>query len=93
MSKIRKEFTCEQQKKREIIENNLNGIPPFCDSIRKMISIDGFIEYYEQLKYSYPTFLDAYERLEEYHISITGKRKYSDINAFKVVIRRHQQKK
>lgn len=88
MPKKNKKFSHDQIRKRTDIEEQLRLIPPFSDCVKKIISLDGFIDYYESMKYLYPTFVDAYERLEQYHVIITGRRKYSDWNAFMVMVRR-----
>lgn len=93
MPKYNKTFSLEEVKKRKKIEDNLGSIPPFCECVRKILSVSGFIEYYEEMKNLYPTFNEAYERLEEYHIAIKGGRKYSDMNAFQVIVRRRERGK
>ena len=36
----------------------------------------------------YNTQLEAYERLEDFHIAITGKRRYAEFDSFRVVVMR-----
>jgi len=50
----------------------------------KIYSAKGFVrEFWERTK-EYKTFKSAYESLEEEHIELFGKRKYSDYNSFRV---------
>lgn len=89
MTKHRKKFSNRQLSERAKIESELSAIPPLHPSIRKITSAEGFADYYLRMRDLYNTQLEAYERLEDFHIAITGKRRYSEFDSFRAILSRH----
>ena len=89
MGKHKKKYTDRQLKERAKIELELSQIKPMCELARKITSAEGFVDYYLQMRDLYDTQQDAYERLEDFHIAITGRRRYSEFDSFRVVINRY----
>lgn len=63
---------------REKVEAELKAMNPLEPEVRHFLSFEGFAELYLRMRDLYPTQLEAYERLEDFYITITGKRRYSD---------------
>ena len=80
-----KKFTERQLQERNRIEAELEQIQPMCDLARKITSPAGFYDYYLQMRDLYDTQTEAYERLEDFHIAITGHRKYAEFDSFRGV--------
>ncbi|MBO7195165.1 MAG: hypothetical protein J6V27_03925 [Alistipes sp.] len=78
---------------REKVEAELNAINPLSPEVRNLFSFEGFADYYLRMRDLYPTQLDAYERLEDFYIAITGKRRYSEFSSFRRVLNRILSKK
>ena len=89
MKKHRKNFSDRQMSERSKIEMELSAIPPLHPAIRKITSAEGFADYYLRMRDLYDTQLEAYERLEDFHIAITGKRRYSEFDSFRVLVSRY----
>lgn len=85
MKNITPQMLAEQQR----IEQEQSSIPPLTASQRRLISTDGFLDYYLNMRDLYPSYMEAYERLEELHERITGRRKYSEFNSFKVQLSKY----
>lgn len=83
MTKHRKKFSDRQLSERSKIELELSAIPPLHPAICKITSAEGFADYYLRMRDLYDTQLEAYERLEDFHIAITGKRRYSEFDSFR----------
>lgn len=88
MAKHRRKFSECQLAERVRIESELSTIPPLHPAIRKITSAEGFADYYLRMRDFYDTQLEAYERLEDFHIAITGKRRYSEFDSFRVLLDR-----
>lgn len=70
---------CEKSKnERERIEKELDEITKISPKTTKLLTDKGFFEYYMSMRNWYPTYLDAYEVLEEYYLRLSGKRRFSD---------------
>ncbi len=89
MGKHKKRFTERQLQRRKKIENELSQIEPMCDLARKITSAEGFVDYYLQMRDLYDTQVEAYERLEDFHIAITGRRRYSEYDSFRMIVTRN----
>lgn len=89
MTKHKKRFTDRQLSERAKIESELSAIPPLHPAIRRITSAEGFADYYLRMRDLYDTQLEAYERLEDFHIAITGKRRYSEFDSFRRVVNRY----
>lgn len=73
---------------REKIEAELSALEPLSPEMRHFLSFEGFVELYLRMRDLYPTQREAYERLEDFHIAITGKRRYSEYDSFTRVLNR-----
>lgn len=60
--------------------------------VLKMVTQDGFIDFFYSIKKSYMTKVDAYEMCEEIHEQYFGKRKYSEFQTFNVILSRRNKK-
>lgn len=63
-------------------EKELNEIEPLSPLARKLLSAQGFLDYFLEIRMLFPTYEDAYEMLEEQHERIIGKRMYSEYHFF-----------
>lgn len=84
----RKRYTASQTTRREIIESELSAIPVMDATMRKLLSAEGFGDYYLEMESLYPSQREAYERLEDFHIRVTGHRKYSEFHSFRKTLHR-----
>ena len=73
---------------REKVEAELSAMNPLEPEVRHFLSFEGFAELYLRMRDLYPTQLEAYERLEDFYITITGKRRYSEFSSFRRVLNR-----
>lgn len=78
--------------RRERIESELSAIPKIDVALQKLISADGFADYYFEMQDLYPSQMEAYERLEDFHIQVTGRRRYSEFDSFRKVLDRRLKK-
>ncbi len=58
-------------------------------ALRKLLSIEGFIDYFLEMRDLYQTYTEAYERLEEYYVIVTGARRYAEFDTFRRTLRRY----
>lgn len=70
------------------VEAELKALDPLSPEVRRFLSFEGFAELYLRMRDLYPTQLEAYERLEDFYITITGKRRYSEFSSFRRVLNR-----
>lgn len=73
---------------REKVEAELAAMAPLSPEVRSFLSFERFAELYIRMHDLYPTQLEAYERLEDFYITITGKRRYSEFSSFRRVLSR-----
>lgn len=73
---------------REKVEAELSALEPLSSEMRHFLSFEGFAELYLRMRDLYPTHREAYARLEDYHIALTGKRRYSEFDSFRIVLSR-----
>lgn len=83
----RRKITPLQITIRERYEAELSALPPIPPEVRRFLSPKGFIEYYLVMRDLYPSYEDCYERLEEFCIAITGRRKYSEFDSFRYAMK------
>ena len=69
-------------------ENELGAIPALSPAARKLLSAQGFLDYFLEIRMLFPTYEDAYEMLEEQHERITGKWMYAEYDTFRRVYKR-----
>ena len=85
----RRQYDSPQIKKqRDAIESRLAAIPRLDDQVCNLLSAEGFADIFLQLRPLYPTQVEAYERLEDFHINITGQRRYAEFSSFRKVLHR-----
>lgn len=93
MTKYPKKNTPAERQERVRIENALNAITPLSEMGRRLLSPEGFIELFFEMRYLYPTYNDAYERLEQTHEAVFGHRRYCEYRSFmestKYIRKRH----
>jgi len=80
MSRKRK-ITKHQLAQREAVERELETIAPLSAEHLRLLSTEGFIDYYLRMAELYPTREDAYERLEVFYKRIFHRRKYADMRS------------
>ena len=80
MSRKRK-ITKHQLAQREAVERELEAIAPLSAEHLRLLSTEGFIDYYLRMAELYPTREDAYERLEVFYKRIFHRRKYADMSS------------
>lgn len=80
MSRKRK-ITKHQLAQREAVERELEVIAPLSAEHLRLLSTEGFIDYYLRMAELYPTREDAYERLEVFYKRIFHRRKYADMRS------------
>lgn len=80
--------TPDKRRRRERIESELQAIPPVDPGLAKLLSTEGFADFYLLMRDVYPSQRLAYERLEDFYISVTGHRRYSEFNSFRKVLDR-----
>ena len=89
MGQHTKHFTRSQLARRTRIETELSAIPAIPDAARRLTSLEGFIDYYLEMNDLYNSYTEAYERLEEFHIAVTGRRRYAEFDTFRRTLRRY----
>ena len=80
MSRKRK-ITKHQLAQREVVERELEAIAPLSVEHLRLLSTEGFIDYYLRMAELYPPREDAYERLEVFYKRIFHRRKYADMRS------------
>lgn len=78
--------------RREKVESELSAIPPMDPAMKKLLSAEGFIDYFFEMQDLYPSQLEAYERLEDFYINVTGHRRYSEFDSFRKTLDRRLKK-
>lgn len=79
-------FNNYEVSEREKIESELSAIPKLSPQIKKITSTEGFADYFLAMRHLYPTQVAAYDRLEDFHTEVTGKRKYAEFDSFRKVL-------
>ena len=88
MTRHAKRYTDSQLARRTRVEAELSAIPAIPAAARKLTSAEGFADYYLEMQDLYSSQREAYERLEDFHIEITGHRRYSEFGSFRRVLYR-----
>jgi hypothetical protein len=84
-----KRYTDSQLARRTRVEAELSSIPAIPAAARKLTSAAGFADYYLEMRDLYQSYLEAYERLEDFHIAVTGHRRYAEFDSFRRVFQRY----
>jgi len=82
-----------QMRVRQRYEKQLAAIPPLSDEARKLLSPQGFLYTFLEIRMLYHTYEEAYEMLEEQVERITGERMYSEYASFRIQYLRWKTKK
>ena len=72
--------------RRAEIEAELAAIAPLSPAMRKLLSAEGFADYYFEMQDLYPSQLD-------FHINVTGHRRYAEFDSFRKVLERRLKRK
>ena len=67
---------------RERIEAELAAIPPVDPRLKELMTQAGFIAAFNRMAPYYESDRLAYERLEDFYITLTGSRRYSEFRSF-----------
>jgi hypothetical protein len=86
MGRHTKQYTDSQLARRNRVEAELSSIPAIPAAARKLTSATGFADYYLEMRDLYQSYLEAYERLEEFYVAVTGQRRYSEYESFRKVL-------
>ncbi|MFR9500657.1 MAG: hypothetical protein SNH18_09470 [Rikenellaceae bacterium] len=70
------------------LNEKLSKIEPVSAEARQLLTTDGFINYYLEMRNLYSSYLEAYEVLEEHYTRITGRRRFSDFDSLRRAISR-----
>ena len=89
----KRKVTDMQIRARQRYEEQLAAIPPLSAEARKLLSPQGFLYTFLEIRMLYPTYEDAYEMLEEQVERITGERMYSECSSFRIQYLRWKTKK
>ena len=87
MSRKRK-ITKYQLAQREAVERELEAIAPLSAEHLRLLSTEGFIDYYLRMAELYQTREDAYECLEHHFKRIFRRRKFADIRSLLRLIKK-----
>ena len=74
--------------RREAVLGAFKEVEPLPECVRQLLSPEGFREYFNLVCDCSPTHLEAYEALEDIHIRLTERRKYSEYASFRVANRK-----
>lgn len=77
----RRKVTKYQSAQRVVVERELESIAPLTAEQLRLLSTEGFIDYYLRMAELYPTREDAYEHLEVHFKRIFRRRKYADMRS------------
>jgi hypothetical protein len=89
MGRHTKRYSDSQLARRTRVEAELSAIPVIPAAARKLTSLEGFIDYFLDMRDLYQSYVEAYERLEEFYVTVTGQRRYSEYDSFKKVFQRY----
>jgi hypothetical protein len=92
MGRHAKRYTDSQLARRNRVEAELSAIPAIPTAALKLTSAAGFADYYLEMRDLYQSYLEAYERLEDFHIAVTGRRRYAEFDTFRKVFKRYMGK-
>lgn len=74
--------------RRKAVLGAFRAVEPLPECVRQLLSPEGFREYFNLVCDCYPIRLEAYEALDDIHIRLTGRRKYSEYASFRVANRK-----
>jgi hypothetical protein len=88
LTERRRTISPARQARRDAIEEEFRSAGCVPAVFLRLITVEGFIDYYLEMRELYPTYKEAYERLEDFYIDFTGHRKYSEFSSFRRVMTR-----
>lgn len=83
----KRKITEAQMSIRKRYEDELRAIQPLSPAARKLLSIEGFCDYFNEICMLYPSKWEAYEALEDVHEAVFGFRKYSEFDSFRYAVK------
>jgi hypothetical protein len=83
----KRKITDTQMEIRKRYEAELRAIQPLTPAARKLLSHEGFCDYFNEICMLYPSKWEAYETLEEVHEEVFGFRKYSEFDSFRYAVK------
>ena len=84
----KRNITKYQLAQRQAVENELKNIAPLSAEHLRLLSNQGFIDYYLRMAELFPTREEAYECLEHHFKRIFRKRKFADIRSLLRLIKK-----
>ena len=74
------------------MEAELEAIPALSPAAQKLLTPEGFLSYFLEMRSLFPTYEDAYYELERQHERITGQTMYAEYDTFRRVYKRSLKK-
>jgi hypothetical protein len=84
----KRNITKYQLAQRQAVENELKNIAPLSAEHLRLLSNQGFIDYYLRMAELFPTREEAYECLEHHFKRIFRRRKFADIRSLLRLIKK-----
>jgi hypothetical protein len=84
----KRNITKYQLAQRQAVENELKNIAPLSTEHLRLLSNQGFIDYYLRMAELFPTREEAYECLEHHFKRIFRRRKFADIRSLLRLIKK-----
>ena len=84
----KRNITKYQLAQRQAVENELKNIAPLSAEHLRLLSNQGFIDYYFRMAELFPTREEAYECLEHHFKRIFRRRKFADIRSLLRLIKK-----
>ena len=84
----KRNITKYQLAQRQAVENELKNIAPLSAAHLRLLSNQGFIDYYLRMAELFPTREEAYECLEHHFKRIFRRRKFADIRSLLRLIKK-----
>lgn len=92
MSKRKTKFTEQEIELRDKIENELSEIERIDPQARQILTPEGFMNCFLEMQHLYDTQNDAYEKLEEICMRVTGRRHYNGFHSYTAAYKRRLSK-
>lgn len=92
MKRRKTNFTEQEIELRDKIENELSGIERIDPQSKQILTPEGLMNYFLEMQHLYDTQNDAYEKLENICIRVTGQRHYNGFHSFTAAYKRQLSK-
>lgn len=83
----RRKITELQMRIRKRYEDELGAIQPLSPAARKLLSTEGFCDYFNKIYMLYPSKWEAYKALEDVHEAVFSFRKYSEFDSIRYAMK------